>query len=665
MVGRIRGLRPRRVLEIGCKTGLLLFRLAPECTSYVGTDFTSESLRWLQGIVDSREDLRGRVQLLERRPDESRTWSPAAYDLVVLNSVVQYFPGIDYLVRVLERVEKLVAPGGRVLVADLCSLPLQGPLAASIELGHADDGMARAELLKRVRARMEREQELFVHPDFFATLGARLPRLQTSEILLKRGRARNELVQYRYDALLRFDRGPAPARRDSAGLVDRATRACGDRRDRRGPRARHAGAARREQCPARRGRGTLAARAGPGRTRHRERDSCSALPRQRPWDTSLDPEDFYQLGDGGDYSVGVAWSDGGGDGRFDAVFRRRGLPAREQEAGSAQRGVRPRGRRRGGRRRAVQTQTPKFQDFGSFRPRRRLAAIRERSAGRRAAESAGGRASRVFAGAAPGLHDSRGVRGGGSPSADRAREAGPPGPASASRDPAGLVGRIRGSAQRRGVARGRSLGAALGRQPDRREGQFLRARRALDAGRADGGRDRASHGPAAAAGGAVPAGDRRAPGAGCCASRRSVRRSRRSCRLRARGPAGRSSRSIRRAGRCSATSRWPTWSSRSGRFSASRPWGSTARARPTKTPSTWPPITWRRSARCSPTARTSWAGGRWGETWPSRSRGNWSRRASRSGCWPCSTRARCPRARAQRGRFPADHHGACSPAATT
>src|SRR6185369_16387658 len=43
-VARIRALRPRRVLEIGCGTGLLLFRIAPTCEQYVGTDFAQAAL---------------------------------------------------------------------------------------------------------------------------------------------------------------------------------------------------------------------------------------------------------------------------------------------------------------------------------------------------------------------------------------------------------------------------------------------------------------------------------------------------------------------------------------------------------------------------------------------------------------------------------------------
>jgi cyclopropane fatty-acyl-phospholipid synthase-like methyltransferase len=43
-VARILELRPRRVLEIGCGTGLLLFRIAPQCELYLGTDFSRVAL---------------------------------------------------------------------------------------------------------------------------------------------------------------------------------------------------------------------------------------------------------------------------------------------------------------------------------------------------------------------------------------------------------------------------------------------------------------------------------------------------------------------------------------------------------------------------------------------------------------------------------------------
>src|SRR5262249_45444834 len=53
-VQRIAGGTPRRVLEIGCGTGLLLSRLAPHCETYVGTDFSSSVRRQVERLIRSR-----------------------------------------------------------------------------------------------------------------------------------------------------------------------------------------------------------------------------------------------------------------------------------------------------------------------------------------------------------------------------------------------------------------------------------------------------------------------------------------------------------------------------------------------------------------------------------------------------------------------------------
>ena len=98
---RILALQPRRVLEIGCGTGLLLFRVAPGL----------RALRRHRLLPARRLDRHAaarsgatcpRSRCRQRPADDFRAWRPASFDLVVLNSVVQYFPGVDYLVRVLE-----------------------------------------------------------------------------------------------------------------------------------------------------------------------------------------------------------------------------------------------------------------------------------------------------------------------------------------------------------------------------------------------------------------------------------------------------------------------------------------------------------------------------------------------------------------------------------
>ena len=56
-VARLRALHPRRVLEIGCGTGLLLTRLAGACESYLGLDFSEMVLARLGEYLGGREEL--------------------------------------------------------------------------------------------------------------------------------------------------------------------------------------------------------------------------------------------------------------------------------------------------------------------------------------------------------------------------------------------------------------------------------------------------------------------------------------------------------------------------------------------------------------------------------------------------------------------------------
>jgi SAM-dependent methyltransferase len=206
---RILSVKPRRVLEIGCGTGLILFRVAPHCESYVGTDFLPAALDNVRRGLEKREDLRDRVELLERTGDDFDSLADGSFDVIVLNSVVQYFPSIGYLLDVLQGGLRVLSPGGRIFLGDLRNLQLHGALAASTELARAEGEISRRELCSRVFAHIEREEELLIDPAFFDALLSRLPRLGGVDVRLKAGTADNELTRFRYDATLTFDR-PAP-----------------------------------------------------------------------------------------------------------------------------------------------------------------------------------------------------------------------------------------------------------------------------------------------------------------------------------------------------------------------------------------------------------------------------------------------------------------------
>jgi amino acid adenylation domain-containing protein len=205
IVGLIESLRPHRVLEIGCGSGLVLHRVAPRCEHYRATDFSQPALDYVERCLPP--ELQGRVTL-ERRPADDFDGIPAqSFDVVVLNSVVQYFPNIEYLSRVLEGAVKTVRPGGTVIVGDVRSLPLLSAFQASVQFHQAPDTLTRAELRTRVQRRLAHEEELAIDPAFFATLPERLPDVGAVEILPKRGRHQNELTKFRYQVLVHVGPG--------------------------------------------------------------------------------------------------------------------------------------------------------------------------------------------------------------------------------------------------------------------------------------------------------------------------------------------------------------------------------------------------------------------------------------------------------------------------
>ncbi len=217
-VARVLSLRPRRILEVGCGTGLLLHRLAPHVDHYAAIDFSPQVIGRVRESVLAQglTNVTLRVAPADVLADESDL---GPVDLVIINSVIQYFPDADYLGRVLTHAVARVSPGGAVFVGDVRNLTLLEAFHASVELEQAPAGMPVDEYRQRVRDRMQYEPELVVEPGAFYDLAATLPKVTAVEIHLKRGRARNEMTRFRYDVIWRVG-GDVP--REPVAQVDGA-----------------------------------------------------------------------------------------------------------------------------------------------------------------------------------------------------------------------------------------------------------------------------------------------------------------------------------------------------------------------------------------------------------------------------------------------------------
>nr|WP_084271280.1 non-ribosomal peptide synthetase [Mycobacterium avium] len=209
-VDRIMSLRPRRVLEIGAGSGLLLSQIAPRCDRYVATDFSAVAI---DNLARSMEQLqlpwRDRVEVLTQPAHVTDGLPPGRFDTIVINSVVQYFPNAGYLADVIDNALELLAPGGSLFIGDVRNHALQGAFQTGIALARGG-GADAAEIRQRVRHAMLGETELLLAPEFFTNWADSRPAAAGLDIQLKRGLSDNELNRYRYDVVIH--KAPAPVR---------------------------------------------------------------------------------------------------------------------------------------------------------------------------------------------------------------------------------------------------------------------------------------------------------------------------------------------------------------------------------------------------------------------------------------------------------------------
>ncbi|MEU6352023.1 amino acid adenylation domain-containing protein [Streptomyces sp. NPDC047072] len=191
-VRRIKSLRPKHVLEIGVGSGLLLSRLARDVEAYWATDFAAPVIRKLGEDLKADPELARKVELRCQAAEVTDGLPDGFFDTIVINSVVQYFPSLDHLRKVIRGAMELLAPGGALFLGDVRDLRQARIFQTGIQLARTEP----QDLRRAVDRGLALEKELLVDPDWFSTLGVGV------DLRTKEGRHQNELTRYRYDVVL-------------------------------------------------------------------------------------------------------------------------------------------------------------------------------------------------------------------------------------------------------------------------------------------------------------------------------------------------------------------------------------------------------------------------------------------------------------------------------
>jgi amino acid adenylation domain-containing protein len=323
---RILSLNPNRVLDIGCGLGRMLFRIAPYCSRYWGTDFSQPALDYVSRHLDLLGDKPGEIKLIRARAGDFGEIPKSYFDAIVINGVVQYFPHIDHLVKVLEGALEAVEPGGVIFIGDVRSLPLLEAFRLSVELYQAPDDTPTDTLWQRVGPNVAQENELVVDPAFFTALPRRLAKVNRAVVLLKRGRAQNELTRFRYDVILYTEPQAQPAPPVQWHDWSKETLSLATVRERLSAGKPHALGILRvpnaRVLPEVEAATSLACGDAPGKAREL-RDAMEARR-----EGAVHPEDFWVLQEELPYRVDLTWSATGGPEYFDVFLQRRDSSAR-------------------------------------------------------------------------------------------------------------------------------------------------------------------------------------------------------------------------------------------------------------------------------------------------------------------------------------------------
>jgi amino acid adenylation domain-containing protein len=187
-----------RVMEIGCASGISMFRIAPRVGFYYGIDLSRTIIEKNRERV--RREGHTNTALACLPAHEIESLAERNFDLVIINSVIQDFPGHNYLRRVIRSAAGLLRDRGHLFIGDVMDQDLKEKLIRDMA------AFKRANRDKNYKTKTDFSMDLFVSRAFFDDLTIEIPGLRQVDFSGKIYTIENELTRYRYDVLIRVDK---------------------------------------------------------------------------------------------------------------------------------------------------------------------------------------------------------------------------------------------------------------------------------------------------------------------------------------------------------------------------------------------------------------------------------------------------------------------------
>lgn len=185
-----------RILEIGCASGISMFRIAPHVGMYYGTD--------LSGVIIEKDRERAErenhtnIKLKCLPAHEIDKVEEKDFDIVIINSVIQAFSGHNYLRQVIKKSLNLLGQKGILFIGDIMDQDKKYDLLDSLlEFKKQNPGYD---------TKTDISEELFVSRGFFEDMTVEMDEIRNVHFSTKIHTIENELTRYRYDAVMEIDK---------------------------------------------------------------------------------------------------------------------------------------------------------------------------------------------------------------------------------------------------------------------------------------------------------------------------------------------------------------------------------------------------------------------------------------------------------------------------
>jgi amino acid adenylation domain-containing protein len=197
-----------RVLEIGCASGITMYRIAPLVGLYYGTDLSRVIIEKNREKVRQEDHKNIKLACLPAHEIHKLKPREKDFDLVIINSVIQSFHGHNYLRAVIRQVLDLIGRQGYLFIGDIMDQDLKG------ELIHRMLEFKLANTCKNYTTKTDWSEELFISRAFFEDITVEFPGIHDVEFSPKIYTIENELTLFRYDTLLKVDKTAAKAKQE-------------------------------------------------------------------------------------------------------------------------------------------------------------------------------------------------------------------------------------------------------------------------------------------------------------------------------------------------------------------------------------------------------------------------------------------------------------------